>query len=151
MKKPRGRPFQTGNTFGRGRPKGSRNRETAPAKKLLEEYTPHLTRKLIALALEGNAQALRICMERIMPPPRDACVPISLPKIKSAEDVASAAEKVTRGMGKGVLSPSEGETIMNVLESQSRVIENAGTEKRVQKLEDYLATTKKHDQGRTGG
>jgi hypothetical protein len=115
----------------------------APAKKLLEEYEPHLTRKLIALALEGNAQALRICMERLMPAPRDAYVPLSLPKIKSAEDVANAAEKVTRGIGKGVLSPSEGERIMNVLESQSRVIESAGTEQRVQKLEDYLATTKK--------
>lgn len=143
MKKPRGRPFEPGNKFGRGRPKGSRTRDTAPAKKLLEEYTPHLTRKLIALALEGNAQALRICMERIMPTPRDACVPINLPKITSAEDVASAAEKVTRGIGKGVLSPSEGETIMNVLESQSRVIESAGTEKRVQTLEDHLATAKK--------
>jgi len=99
VKKPRGRPFQPGNTFGRGRPKGSRNRDTAPAKTLLEEYTPHLTRKLIALALEGNAQALRICMERIMPAPRDACVPIKLPKIKSAEDIASAAEKVMRSIG----------------------------------------------------
>jgi hypothetical protein len=145
VKKPRGRPFEPGNKFGRGRPKGSRTRDTAPAKKLLEEYTPHLTRKLIALALEGNGSALRICMERIMPPPRDACVPITLPKIKSAEDVASAAEKVTKGIGNGVLSPSEGETIMNILESQSRVIENAGTEKRVQKLEDHLATAKKPD------
>jgi hypothetical protein len=145
VKKPRGRPFQTGNTFGRGRPKGSRNQDTAPAKKLLEEYAPHLTRKLIALGLEGNAQALRICMDRIMPPPRDACVPINLPKVKSAGDVASAAEKVTRGIGQGILSPSEGETIMNILESQSRVIESAGTEKRVEKLEDYLATAKKPD------
>jgi len=143
VKKPRGRPFQPGNTFGRGRPKGSRNRDTAPAKTLLEEYTPHLTRKLIALALEGNAQALRICMERIMPAPRDACVPIKLPKIKSAEDIASAAEKVMRSIGKGLLSPSEAETIMSVLKGQSRVLEDAGTEKRVQKLEDYLATAKK--------
>jgi hypothetical protein len=143
VNKPRGRPFEQGNRFGRGRPNGSRNRDTALVKKLLEAYAPHLTRKLIAQALEGNTQALRICMERLMPAPRDASVPINLPKIKSAEDVANAAEKVTRGMGKGVLSPSEGERIMNVLESQSRVIESAGTEQRVQKLEDYLATTKK--------
>jgi hypothetical protein len=143
VKKPRGRPFEKGNKSGKGRPKGSRNQDTAPAKTLLVEYSPHITRKLIAMALEGNPQALRICMERIMPPPRDAYAPISLPKIQSAEDVAGAAEKVTRGIGKGVLSPCEGETIMNVLESQFRVIENAGTEKRVQKLEDYMTTAKK--------
>jgi hypothetical protein len=143
VNKPRGRPFEPGNRFGRGRPKGSRNRDTAPAKKLLEEYASHLTRKLIAQALEGNVQALRICMDRLMPAPRDASVPINLSKIKSAEDVANAAEKVMRGLGKGDLSPSECERLMNVLESQSRVIESAGTEQRVQKLEDYLATTKK--------
>jgi hypothetical protein len=145
VKKPRGRPFEPGNTFGQGRPPGSRNRETAPEKQIFQEYKPHLVRKLIARALEGDVPALRICMDRIMPAPRDACVPIKLPKIKSAGDVATAAEKVTRNIGKGVLSPAEGETIMNILESQSRVIESAGTEKRVETLEDYLATAKKPD------
>jgi hypothetical protein len=86
---------------------------------------------------------MRLCFERFMPAPRDAVVPIHLPKIKSTRDVASAAEKVTRGMGRGVLSPSEGEKMMNVLESHSRVIESSETEKRVEKLEEHLATTNK--------
>ena len=143
MKQPRGRPFQPGNKLGRGRPKGSRNRATASVKKLLEEYEPHLTRKLIALALEGNPQALRLCMERLMPAPRDASVPIKLPMIKTSEDVASAAEKVARGIGKGALSPSEGEKLMQLLESHLRVIESAGIEQRLQKLEEHLASTQK--------
>src|SRR3569832_52854 len=33
---PRGRPFQPGATFGRGRPKGARNRYTADAEAVLE-------------------------------------------------------------------------------------------------------------------
>jgi hypothetical protein len=143
VKQPRGRPFQPGNKFGRGRPKGSRNRVTAPVKKLLDEFGPHLARKLVAMGLEGNPQALRICMERLMPAPRDASVAIKLPKIKSVEDVAAAAEQVIRGVGKGILSPSESARIMQVLESQVRVIESAGIEQRLQKLEEYFASIQK--------
>lgn len=143
MNKPRGRPFEPGNKFGRGRPKGSRNRSVAPTKQLLEEYGPHLTRKLIGMALEGNPQAMRICMERLLPAPHDARAPMNLPKTKSAGDVASAAEKVTRGIGKGILSPSEGEKIMNVLEKQSRVIETYEIDKRLEKLEEYVAKNNK--------
>jgi hypothetical protein len=143
MKKTRGRPFEPGNKMGRGRPKGSRNQEMSEAKALLKEFEPHITRKTIALGLAGNIPALKMCMDRVMPVPRDACIPITLPKVKTAGDVATAAEKVTGGIGKGILSPSVGKTIMNVLETQSRVIEGAGTEKRVDELEDYLATTKK--------
>jgi hypothetical protein len=38
----RGRPFEPGNKFGRGRPKGSRNKRTAEAQALFDEYKdPH--------------------------------------------------------------------------------------------------------------
>jgi len=142
VSKPRGRPFEPGNKAGRGRPKGSRNRDSGPVKAIFDEYAPHLARKVVAKALEGDPQALRICMDRIMPVPRDAGIPIHLPKIKSMGDVADAAGKVTRDMGKGNLSPSEGERMMNVLETHARLIENSETEKRVEKLEEHMAATK---------
>lgn len=95
------------------------------------------------MAMEGNPQALRICMERIFPAPHDAAVRISLPRIKLAGDVVNAAEKVTQGIGNGAISPSEGEKMMNALESHSRIIDNAITESRLEKLEqDYAATAK---------
>jgi hypothetical protein len=142
MKKSRGRPFKKGNRYGCGRPKGSRNKTTEPGKELLKEYEPHLTRKLIAMGLEGDTQALRICMDRLLPAPRDASVRIGLPKvIKSTSDLATVAEKITRGVGKGVLSPSDGEKMMNVVESQSRVIVSAVLEKRVEQLEHGSSVT----------
>jgi hypothetical protein len=98
---------------------------------------------MVAKGLEGDTQALRFCLERKMPAPRDAVIQINLPKIKTMEDVTAAAAKVTRAMGKGDLSPSEGETIMNVLETHARLIENSDTEKRVEKLEEHMSATKK--------
>ena len=86
MSKPRGRPFSPGNTFGRGRPKGSRNKAKAPGQQLLDQYSESLTRKCIAMALQGDQRALRICMERINPARQDACVQLSLPSIRTAQD-----------------------------------------------------------------
>src|SRR2546423_15653328 len=101
MSKVRGRPFEPGNTLGRGRPKGSRNHAKSPGEDLLEEYAPHLVRKCIALAMQGDRSAMRICMERISPARQDACIRMSLPPIRKAEDVNKAVEEVTRGIRRG--------------------------------------------------
>ena len=137
MNEPRGRPFEPGNKFGKGRPKGSRNKGKAEQQKILEEYAAPLMRKCVVLALKGDRTALRLCIDRVSPVRRDAPVSIRMPRIRSAGDIVAAAQQVTRSMAKGMLSPGEGEKMMNVLESQSRVIDNAVTESRIEKLEQH--------------
>ncbi len=114
MNPPRGRPFAPGNTLGRGRPKGSRNRAKAPGQILLDEYSEHVVRKCIALAMQGDRSAMRICMERISPARRGALIQMNLPSIRTAEDVDKAAEKVTQAIRRGDLTPIEGGTMMAV-------------------------------------
>ena len=75
MNKVRGRPFEPGNTLGRGRPKGSRNKSKSPGQDLFDEYGEHLIRKIISLGLMGDTNALRICMDRVSPARRDAVIP----------------------------------------------------------------------------
>jgi hypothetical protein len=134
----RGRPFAPGNTLGRGRPKGSRNKaKSGPT--LMDEYAPHLVRKCIALAMQGNESAMRMCMERISPARRGAIVTMNLPPIKTAGDVDKAAENVTQAIRRGNLTPAEGGIMMNILESRSRVIERVQLESRLEKLEEALA------------
>jgi hypothetical protein len=132
--KVRGRPFAPGNTLGRGRPKGSRN-QTKPGQALLDEYAPHLVGKCIALAMQGDRSAMRICMERISPARRGTAITMSLPPIKTAADVDKAAEKVTQAIRRGEITPAEGGIMMNILESRSRVIERVQWESRLEKLE----------------
>ena len=142
MKKARGRPFPPGNTLGRGRPKGSRNKAKSPGQDLLDEYAPHLMRKCIALAMQGDRSAMRICMERISPARRGACITMNLPAIRTAQDVDKAAEKVTQAIRRGELTPTEGSTMMNLLESRSRVMERGQMESRLENLEEKMATNK---------
>jgi hypothetical protein len=140
MSNSRGRPFEPGNKLGRGRPKGSRNREKSVAQNLLEEHSPHIIRKTLALALAGNLPALKLAMERIMPARRDGHVPIELPRIRTAKEVGLAAEKVTQAIGRGDLTPAEGETMMRILEMRARVIETGLLEDRLEVLEKAVAS-----------
>ena len=103
-------------------------------------FKRRLTGKCIALAMQGNHSAMRICMERISPARRGAIVKMNLPPIKTAGDVDKAAENVTQAIQCGDLTPTEGSIMMNILESRSRVIERVQLESRLEKLEATLAS-----------
>jgi hypothetical protein len=51
-----------------GRPRGARNAATEAALALLDGEAANLTRRAIDAALAGDAAALRLCLERILPP-----------------------------------------------------------------------------------
>ena len=67
--------FAAGNT---GRPKGSRNKATIAIESLLQGQAEALTQTAVKKALEGDSMALRLCMERIAPAPKDQPVSFSL-------------------------------------------------------------------------
>jgi len=136
-KQARGRPFEPGNKLGRGRPKGSRNK-TNPGQDLLDEYAPHLMRKCIAEAMQGNPSAMRLCIERISPARRGPAVTMALPAIKTAADVDKAGEKVTQAIRRGKITPTDGEIVMNILEGRLRVIEKVHLESRLEEMEARL-------------
>ncbi len=51
---------------------GARHRSTLAAEALLDGETEQLTRKAVELALGGDTIALRLCLERIILPHREA-------------------------------------------------------------------------------
>jgi hypothetical protein len=65
-----------------GRPKGALNKITLATQALLDGEAEALTRKAVALAKEGNPMALRLCLERLLPPRKDRPINFTLPKIK---------------------------------------------------------------------
>ena len=90
--KSRGRPFEPGQSGNpSGRPKGARNKATLAIEALLDGDAEALTRKVVAMALEGNIPALRLCFERLLPPRRDRAFAFDLPKIESATDAVAAS------------------------------------------------------------
>ena len=57
-----------------GRPRGSRNKATLAIESLLKGQAEALTQTALTKALEGDSVALRLCMDRIAPLPKDATV-----------------------------------------------------------------------------
>ncbi|HLJ49237.1 MAG TPA: hypothetical protein VKU01_24660 [Bryobacteraceae bacterium] len=102
---------------------------------MLEEYSLPLMRKCLAQALEGDAPAMRLCMERLLPLRRDAPIRAKLPPIEQSQDVAAAQQAILKAVGQGQMTPSEGETISNIVERRRRSIETAELALRLDELE----------------
>jgi hypothetical protein len=105
---PRGRPFQQGNSFGMGPPRGSRNKTTAQARQLLDKYAEPVMRTAIAEALKGNTTMIRLVLERVLPSRREAPVTLGTLPTATAEEVSKVSEAVLRKVASGKLTIPEG-------------------------------------------
>jgi hypothetical protein len=135
--KQRGRPFERGKSGNpKGRPKGARNSATVLAEALLDGEVNAITRKLIEKALDGDTTALRLCLERLLPPRRGRAVAFELPtKIETAADAVRASSFVLKACAAGILSPSEASEIVGVISSHIRLLETTEIEARLIALE----------------
>ncbi len=128
------RPGKSGNP--RGRPQGSRNKSTLAVEALLDGQSEALTQKVVEMALAGDMQALKLCLERICPPRKSRPVQIDLPTVKTAADVSAAQGSVIAAMARADITPEEANTITGVLEAKRRAIETTETEERIARLEN---------------
>ena len=124
--------FAVGNS---GKPKGARHKATLVALSLLEGETEAITRQAVTMALNGDATALRLCLERIIPRKRDAAVKFDLPEMSAARDAGNAASAVLDAVAHGELTPHEGSHIMALIESYRRTLETVDLDARLSVLE----------------
>ena len=129
----RSKKGQSGNPAGRRI--GCRNKTTIAAAALLAGEAEALTRKAVELALVGDPAAMRLCVERILPPCRERTVKFVLPPIESAADIAPAMKAVTSALAGGVITPGEAATIAAVVDTFVRAIETSDFERRLQQVE----------------
>lgn len=120
----------------RGRPKGARNRATVTAELLLDGEAAALTRKAIEMAKSGDITALRLCLERILPPRRSRAVVIDLPAVRTAKDVLEAVTAVLSAMAAGELAPDDAMAVVTMLDKQIKTVEVVEIEARLVALEE---------------
>ena len=124
----RGRPFEKGRSGNpAGRLPGSRNKATLAAAALLEGESGALTRKAVELALAGDPTALRLCLDRLLPPCRERPVTFRLPPLEAApageahepspHGIALAMNAVISALASGEITPGEAERIARVVET----------------------------------
>ena len=91
-----------------GRPKGSRHKATLAALALLEGEAEAITRACIEAAKAGDVMAIRLVLERLLPPAKERPISCDLPDIQTAEDAAKAQAAILQGVAAGELLPAEG-------------------------------------------
>lgn len=124
--------FAAGNP---GKPRGTRHKATRAALALLDGEAEALTRKAVELALGADPTALRLCLQRIAPPRRDAPIAFALPPVQSARDAAQAAGAVLAAVAEGEMTRAEGSNVMSLVETCRRTLELSELEARVAALE----------------
>ena len=124
--------FSAGNS---GKPRGSRNKATLAIESLLQGQAEALTQTALTKALEGDSVALRLCMDRIAPLPKDATVTFAMPTMSSALDASEAAGSVLKAVSEGELTPIKATRVMGLIDSYRRTLELTEIERRLQALE----------------
>jgi hypothetical protein len=131
---------QSGNPNGRAA--GSRNRATLAIEALLEGEGEALTRKAIELAKAGDMAALRLCLDRILPPRKDSPVAFDLPEMTTLNDAVPAMGALVKAVGQGDLTPAEAAELTKMVQAFAKIISKTGRgdpqmmlEKRLSKLE----------------
>jgi len=116
----RGRPFPPGNP---GKPKGARHKVTRAAEALLDGEAVALTRKAVELALAGDTIALRLCLERVLPPRKERSVEIELPPLAGSTDAVAASAALLAAVAAGAIAPGEAREVGRLLELHLKAVE----------------------------
>ncbi len=142
---PRGRPFEPGQSGNPGgKLPGTRNRATMFAQALLDHDLELLVRTAIDRALKGDQLALKLCIDRILAPHRQAKVRLELPALKTANDAMKAFAAIAAAVAEGEISPAEARDPSLLPDGFLRALDAHDFEQRIQALEKKTNIGQRH-------
>jgi hypothetical protein len=92
----------------------------------------------VELALAGDATALRLCLERLVPPCREAPVTLDLPRLESRADAARVLSFLLAEAGRGAVTPGEAEKLVRLVSEHHKAVQLTEIEERLRGLEEAL-------------
>lgn len=138
-KEQRGKPFKTGESGNpSGRPKGSLNKTTLALQALLDDEAESVTRKAIEMALGGDITAIRLVLERILPPRKDRPVNVDIRHLETAQDITQAVSGIFDAVTCGDITPLEAKALTSIVDDIRKSIETQELEQRLLSIEQKL-------------
>src|SRR6478672_5753669 len=133
-------PFEKGQSGNpAGRPRGSRSRATMALQDMLARDAESIARTAINLAKHGNIAALRICMDRLLPPRRHEPVTLDLPALDKVADTVAATSAIVAAVAAGDLTAAEAADLAKVVDVHVQALATAAFEARLARLEQSRA------------
>ena len=135
-KKPRGKPFQPGQSGNpAGKPKGARSALYAALDQAAEEAAPQIIEGLVAAAKSGDARAADILFRRAWPERKGRPVQFSAGSLLTPGGLVEAMAGITAAMAAGEMTPDEAAAVSSVLEIHRKAIETESLADRIEVLE----------------
>lgn len=116
-----------------GRPPGTG--EIAKLRHSIAAHIPEIITQLVTKAKEGDAQASRLLLERVLPPIKPIEQPIAL-SLPDNEGLAAQGGAIIQAVATGILAPGQGAALLTGLSSLARIKEIDELEKRLTALEE---------------
>lgn len=119
----------------KGRPVGVMDKRLK-LRALLEPYSESLVAKAVGMALEGDVQALKLCIDRLIPVVKSEFINIKLPDdLSSPESILPAGVEMLRAMEKNDISPQQCVSMLSALKEHRENIVVDNFDKRLTVLE----------------
>lgn len=122
------KPGESGNP--RGRTPG-----VEKVRQLLDPHREELVAKAVQLALSGDSVALRLCLDRIAPPPKPETPPVVIPGLAEASSMSDKARVILNATGGGIISPDAAATLLGAIANAGKIIETEELAGRIAALE----------------
>jgi hypothetical protein len=87
------------------------------------------------MALQGDSTAMRLCVERMLPLSKESRIGLKIAKVSTIAEVATELNRVLQAVGRGVITPEQGQRLADLLQSRGRIIESQELEARLYALE----------------
>jgi hypothetical protein len=91
------------------------------------------------VALGGDMAALRLCLERILPPRKERPLRLALPALGSASDATAALAAITSAVAAGAITTGEGADLNAIVAGFLKAVETSDLEARIATLEERAA------------
>lgn len=131
----RGRPFEPGNKFGRGRPKGSRNKKASVAQKIFDDNSPAIIATAINASREDRPM-LRMLAGHIVSRRKDTPLKLSKLPMRTLQDLDRTSEIILNKATSGKICLSQALDVCAVIETRRRVLMSLDIEQRLIALEN---------------
>lgn len=127
------KPGKSGNPA--GKPKGARNKASLALEALFDNEADEITRKAIEMAKAGDMTAIRLCLDRIIPPRKDRPLSFTLPAINSPKEAAATISAVLAAVATGELTPTEASEVGKLIDVYVKAVEATELVERLERLE----------------
>lgn len=101
----------------------------------IAEHLPDIVNQLVNKAKEGDVQAAKLLLERVIPPTKSIEQPVEI-NLPVDADLSVQGQLIIQAVADGVLAPGQGSSLLNSLGTLTRIKEFDDLEKRLIALEE---------------